>query len=372
MAQALGPELARPTCRLRAGELVADPPLGHAMAAFAGQLRACGAEATVGGCFYQEVFGTKEFGNFVWRTLVCQRVGALLVLGLVGKALVAFAHQVVCHQRRYALVVQALKVCLTVVTRIGGDEGGGVADRAGHLYRGQECALLGARAVCHGCDEDLVGTVYRSYCGVALDDSLGGGHLGAVVVCDVKLEDAALGTFESGVRRQEVTDAGSLVLQVRDALGAQPGIVFVWACRIPALVGGQHFLDSSLHAVCLVSQCGKAAASFFAGVAGQLYTINGKHVPPDQALGIAGEQDLGEPGLNLRGQLADESGYGWELRRAVTGQGHGQDVLAAGAFDASAGDHASAVGQQDDFEEHCRVIGRRAGFIVVVALMQRC
>lgn len=107
-----------------------------------------------------------------------------------------------------------------------------------------------------------------------------------------------------------------------------------------------------------------------AGVAGQLDAINGEHVSANQTLGIAGEQYLCEQGTDLAAEFTDEFGQCGELGCAVTGQGHEEDVLAAGALDASARYQAAAIGQQDDLEQDCGVVGGSAGCIVVVAGMQ--
>ena len=329
---------------MRAGELVAGSPVGDTVAAIAVKLLACRADASVGGCIELKVFGAKQLGGLGGRTFVGQRIGQCFVLVLIGKALIAPAHQIVSHQGWYVLVVQGFEVGFTVVPRIGGDEGVGVAHGIGQLYRRQQRALLGARAVRHCSHDDLMGAVHRCNCGVALDYALGGGHLGAVVVGDVAFTDAALGAFAFAVAGQEVPDAGRFMLQMGHALGVQANIVFVNRGTVAALMVGDHLLDGALHAVRLVCQLGKAAAALLAGVAGQLDAINGEHVSANQTLGIAGEQHLGEQGLNLGRQLADEFGDGGELGCAVTGQGHEEDVLAAGALDAAAGDEAPAIG----------------------------
>jgi hypothetical protein len=65
-------------------------------------------------------------------------------------------------------------------------------------------------------------------------------------------------------------------------------------------------------------------------------------------LGIAGHQDLAEQGFDLGAEPGDELGNVGVAGLAVAAEGNELDVALACLFDATAGDQALAVGQQDD------------------------
>lgn len=58
----------------------------------------------------------------------------------------------------------------------------------------------------------------------------------------------------------------------------------------------KHLARGFVQAHCPAAQFAMGAAALLASVAGQLDTIDGEHLPPDQALAVAYQQDLGEPG----------------------------------------------------------------------------
>lgn len=58
------------------------------------------------------------------------------------------------------------------------------------------------------------------------------------------------------------------------------------------------------------------------------------------------------------------------MRLAVARDGNEQYVLAAGCFYFAAVDDAATVGQQNNFDEHCRVEGRRAFNVILIAGMK--
>ena len=55
------------------------------------------------------------------------------------------------------------------------------------------------------------------------------------------------------------------------------------------------------------------------------------------------------------------------MRGAVARERDEGDVVAAGALDLPTADDAPAVGEQHDFQQHRRRVGRRAGEIILVA-----
>lgn len=62
----------------------------------------------------------------------------------------------------------------------------------------------------------------------------------------------------------------------------------------------------------------------------------------------------------------DEGGERGEVRLAVAGDGHEQNILAARCFDLSAADRATTVGQQDDLDQDRRV--KRGGALEIVLI----
>lgn len=69
--------------------------------------------------------------------------------------------------------------------------------------------LFGAGAYDIGCNDDLVGTVNRCLCRIALHDAFAGGQLGAVGISDVGLEFFAFTAAAFGGAGQEFAGAGS-------------------------------------------------------------------------------------------------------------------------------------------------------------------
>jgi hypothetical protein len=59
-------------------------------------------------------------------------------------------------------------------------------------------------------------------------------------------------------------------------------------------------------------------------------------------------------------QFPDEGRQGSEVWRLIAAQGDEGDVLAAGPLDRPAADDSAGVGKQDEFEQDCRRVGRRA------------
>ena len=92
------------------------------------------------------------------------------------------------------------------------------------------------------------------------------------------------------------------------------------------------------------------AALLFGGIAGQFDAVDGEHLSADQVLGVASHEHWDKKFGDFAAQFAYKFGPRCELWGTITRDGHEQDVLTAGAFDAAAADHAAAVGEQDDLE----------------------
>ena len=95
-----------------------------------------------------------------------------------------------------------------------------------------------------------------------------------------------------------------------------------------------------------MDEVGSGAAAQFGGVGGQLDTVDGKHLATDQAVGIAHQKHLFEDLTNQVTQPADEGCDGGEVGTAVAAECDEDDVVLTQAFDATAGDDAACVGQQ--------------------------
>ena len=113
----------------------------------------------------------------------------------------------------------------------------------------------------------------------------------------------------------------------------------------------------------LMAEIGTGAALMFAGVAGELDAVDGKHLAPDQALAVAQVKDLGK-------DPDDVVGEGGEVRLGVATQGDEGDVVAADGFDATAGYDALTIGEQHDFEQHGGWIGSGTGCVVVESCIE--
>lgn len=128
-----------------------------------------------------------------------------------------------------------------------------------------------------------------------------------------------------------------------------------------------HGLGGLFHLLGLAQEVGAGAASGLAGIARQLDPIDGEHLAANQALPVADHEYLGE---QLGGQVAhvgDELREGGEVWLTVAGDGHEQHMVAAGRFHLATADNAAAVGEQDDFQQHGRVVGRCALEAVAIA-----
>lgn len=172
------------------------------------------------------------------------------------------------------------------------------------------------------------------------------------------------------MRREEVPNPARLSMQALDPGALLRCIILRLFRRVPCPVGLHHLRHGLLHALGLTQEFGVGAAPLLVGVARELYAVNGKHLPADQALAIAGEKHTGEDRRSLLAQLTHERRNRRELRSAVTRDRHEQHILTAQALDPPAGDNAAAVGEEHDLEHHRRIVGRGARFIVTEALRE--
>lgn len=206
---------------------------------------------------------------------------------------------------------------------------------------------------------------------VPLDDAFAGRHLGTVVVRHVGLQLLAFSVAALLFARQEVARGLGLLVQRLDAPLAACVTVIVIAAFVAASVQLDHLACGLVQAIGAVAQLRVRAASLFAGVGGQLHPVDGEHLPPDQALPVAGDEHLREQRQDLLAQFANELGNVRVARLRVAADRHEQYVLATGLLDSATGDHAPAVSQQHDLEHHPRVVRAGACLVIAKARIQR-
>ena len=162
--------------------------------------------------------------------------------------------------------------------------------------------MFAAGAVRLRVDDDLVLRIHRCDAGIALDDALRSGHLGGFVVGAVGQPHTAFGPFAVfRMLLQPVAQVLGVLLQAFEAARFARGVRLAGGGGIGVAVLGQHRLRRLLHLRGLALEIGARAGLGFAGVTGQLDTVDGEHLAPDQALPIAERQHLGE---QLGGQIA--------------------------------------------------------------------
>jgi hypothetical protein len=89
----------------------------------------------------------------------------------------------------------------------------------------------------------------------------------------------------------------------------------------------EHRLHQPFHAFRLVRQLGMRAAVPLVGVARELHSVDGEHLPANESVPVAHQQHLREDRRYIVHQFAHELGYRGELRRAVPGNRHEQHIL---------------------------------------------
>lgn len=115
-------------------------------------------------------------------------------------------------------------------------------------------------------------------------------HLGAVVVRDVALADAAFITLAFRLRSKEGANALRFILQVLDS--APPpnlvrALVIVLGTAVLPPMRLQHVFDATLHPLRAVRQFGMGATAVLGGVTWQLDSVDSKHLATYFPLGVA-------------------------------------------------------------------------------------
>lgn len=134
---------------------------------------------------------------------------------------------------------------------------------------------------------------------VALENAFAGGHLGAVRVGDVGLEFLAFAVQSLVVTRQKLPRAGGFFAQAVNAGLAFEREILIMALRVLGLLQGHYFVGRLVQTFSTVAQFRIGAAALLAGVAGQFDAVAGEHLPADESLGVAGQQELADQGLDL-------------------------------------------------------------------------
>ena len=141
---------------------------------------------------------------------------------------------------------------------------------------------------------------------------------------------------------QPLADAPGFAPESFDALDFLGTQRWLRVAGVSLAVALKHRLHGGLHLLRLMLEVGARAAALLGGVGGQLHAIDGEHLAPDQALGVADQQYLLEHFANQVPEARDERSEGGEVRAGVAAQGNEGDVLAAGAFDGPAGGRCRA------------------------------
>ena len=111
--------------------------------------------------------------------------------GLGGKAFIALAHAGVGNHGVDVLRFKRGHVGVIVIASVSGDDGMRLAECGYGRDAGQQQGLFAARAIGFGMQHDLVFGIDGGNAGIALDNAVRSGHLGAVVVGAMALEHAA-------------------------------------------------------------------------------------------------------------------------------------------------------------------------------------
>ena len=110
----------------------------------------------------------------------------------------------------------------------------------------------------------------------------------------------------------------------------------VCAALILGLMQGHDLVGSLLQPISAMPQLFMGATALFAGVAGEFDAVDGKHISANQALGIAGHQDLAEQRFDLGTEVGNEFGDMGMAGLAVATDGDELDVALARLFNGSA------------------------------------
>lgn len=211
-------------------------------------------------------------------------------------------------------------------------------------HRLQQTVLLTA-AEGFGGDHHLVLAIDGGDAVVALNHAVTGLHLGAVVVGDVALDHVAAAAGLLFVVRQEFLDlvAGGqqrldlLLLALPDRFVSRPFFVLITVLL-------EHVAHRAIDLAGLLLQIGPGAAPLLRSVRGHLAAIDGEHFFADQPQLIADQQHLAKKRGDFLMAAGDEIGDGGEVRTAVGGNGHEDDILTAQRFDLAAAGETPGVG----------------------------
>ena len=276
--------------------------------------------------------------------------------------------------------LRVLNARLAGVTGIGGElrfvehvlgDPGRLALCTGVLdQRCQQVGLL-TFSVRLGGHHDLVLGIDHGNAVVALNHAVVGGHLGAVGVGDVALSLVAAvpevrpGGLEEAFDLVDLAFVGGAFLLL---LGHDRREFFL---DILCLMAGHDLLCRGVQFLLLVAQLLEGAAPLLRGVAGQFAAVDGEGVLADQVELTGVHQYIREHAGDFLAHLRDAVRDRGEVRAGVGGQGHEHDVALAAIRQLAAGDDALVIAVQHDLEQHRRVVGQAAGFIVAVARGKR-
>src|SRR5262245_34097751 len=133
----------------------------------------------------------------------------------------------------------------------------------------------------------------------------------------------------------------------------------------------QHPLHRPLHLPGFPLELLARAAARLGRVAGQLYPIDRKQLPPNQPLAVTHYQHLGEHLTQRCAPATDKRRQRGEVRCGSSTDRHKEDILLTRAFDGAGTHQSSRIGQEDNLEQQGRGVGWRAALVVAKTLIKR-
>lgn len=136
-------------------------------------------------------------------------------------------------------------------------------------------------------------------------------------------------------------------------------------------MAGHDLLGRRAQLLLFVAQFFEGAAPLLRGITGQFAAVDGEGVPADQIQFAGVQQHIGEHVRHFLVHLRHEVRDRGEVRAGVGGKRHELDIPFAGLRQFAARDEAFVVSVQHDLEQHGRVVGQPAGFLIGVTRRKR-
>lgn len=197
----------------------------------------------------------------------------------------------------------------------------------GSQHRGEVFMILCAEGF--GMQNDLMFLIDESLGIVALNHTMGTGHLGRLIISEVALD--LFGSFASFrlVLLEESIEAFDLT---GEAVFLTLAALLLGRRSILAEVLCDLEFELFLELIPFVSEFMKSAAPFLGGIGREFEAVEAEVSAAEQIELIADQQDIAEDGLDLILHGGDKVGNGAVIRGIAAAESHEDDVLAAGAF----------------------------------------